>query len=265
MSDQQLGVLIDAWLKDTDSPPSDVGRSTAQIESRLPRTRQRTRRWPLHPLDYLPTSKAGRSPAGGFSMFSAVKFVAAGAIAALFGGFVLASVLTTQQGDGVVPAAVSESPATTVASDATATDTAFFEGVAAYGQQVTPGKITYEDDGTTRSVGATYRMELTEMSDPRLNGTFQIKWNEVTYDGIHNVVTASNRIDNEHGSWIGIERGYQHPGRGWAWQGLYQGHGAYEGLSALLFWEDGPSTTAFGIVFPGEMPEPLDAPEPASE
>ena len=47
---------------------------------------------------------------GGFTMFSALKFVAAGVIVALFGGFLLAGVLTTQQGDGVAPAAVTESP-----------------------------------------------------------------------------------------------------------------------------------------------------------
>ena len=36
-------------------------------------------------------------------MFSAVKFIAAGVIVALFGGFLLAGVLTTQQGDEVAP------------------------------------------------------------------------------------------------------------------------------------------------------------------
>jgi hypothetical protein len=44
------------------------------------------------------------------SMFSATKFVVAGVIVALFGGFLLAGALTTQQGDEVFPAAVTESP-----------------------------------------------------------------------------------------------------------------------------------------------------------
>ena len=47
---------------------------------------------------------------GGFTMFSALKFVAAGVIVALFGGFLLAGILTTPQGDDVLPAAVTESP-----------------------------------------------------------------------------------------------------------------------------------------------------------
>ncbi len=43
-------------------------------------------------------------------MFSALKFIAASVIVALFGGFLLAGILTTQQGDEVIPAAVTESP-----------------------------------------------------------------------------------------------------------------------------------------------------------
>ena len=43
------------------------------------------------------------------SMFSATKYVVAGAIVALFGGFLLAGVLTQQDGE-VLPAAVTESP-----------------------------------------------------------------------------------------------------------------------------------------------------------
>jgi len=46
----------------------------------------------------------------GFTMFSAVKFIAAAAIVALFGGFLLAGILTTEQGDEMAPAAVTESP-----------------------------------------------------------------------------------------------------------------------------------------------------------
>jgi len=43
-------------------------------------------------------------------MFSALRFMVAGIIVALFGGFLLAGVLTTQRGDEVTPAAVTGSP-----------------------------------------------------------------------------------------------------------------------------------------------------------
>jgi hypothetical protein len=46
-------------------------------------------------------------------MFSALKFMVASVIVALFGGFLLAGVLTTPQGDEMDPAAVTESPSTT--------------------------------------------------------------------------------------------------------------------------------------------------------
>ena len=43
-------------------------------------------------------------------MFSALRFMIAGVIVALFGGFLLTSILTTQQGDEMVPAAVTAPP-----------------------------------------------------------------------------------------------------------------------------------------------------------
>ena len=113
MNDLQLGPLIESWIKDTDSPPSDVGRSTAQIESFLPLMRQRSRWWPLPSLQRLPAPVAGRSPAGGFSMFSAVKSIVAVAIVALFGSFLLAGILITSQDSEVLPAAATESPSPT--------------------------------------------------------------------------------------------------------------------------------------------------------
>jgi len=52
-----------------------------------------------------PRSGSAIPTEGGFSMFSAVKFIAAGVIVALFGGFLLAGILTTPQGDEAMPAA----------------------------------------------------------------------------------------------------------------------------------------------------------------
>ncbi len=126
MNDQLLGPLVESWLKDSDSPPSDVGRSTAQIESRLPRTRQWSRWWPVPYLERLSAPATGRTPPGGSSMFSAVKFIAAAVIVALFGGFLLSGVLTTQQDDEVLPASVTDSPSPTTIEE-TAFPTGTFE------------------------------------------------------------------------------------------------------------------------------------------
>jgi len=74
-------------------------------------------------------------------MFSALKFVAAGVIVALFGGFLLAGVLTTPQGDEMVPAAVTESP------QPEESDTAFPTG-SFVSEQDTYRLIEFDEDGT---------------------------------------------------------------------------------------------------------------------
>ena len=69
---------------------------------------------PSEPVDDLAVFDAviaaNRQQGWGFTMFSALKFVAAAAIVALFGGFLLAGVVTTPQDSEVPPAAVTESP-----------------------------------------------------------------------------------------------------------------------------------------------------------
>ena len=69
---------------------------------------------PVRPVDDLAVFDAvvetSRSQGWGFSTWAAVKFVAAAFTVALFGGFLLTGALTTQQGDDVLPAAVTESP-----------------------------------------------------------------------------------------------------------------------------------------------------------
>jgi hypothetical protein len=54
---------------------------------------------------------ANRQQRWGFTMFSVLRFVAAAVILALFGGFLVAGVLTTSERDGFLPAAATEPPA----------------------------------------------------------------------------------------------------------------------------------------------------------
>ena len=69
---------------------------------------------PVHPVDDLAifesVTAASRSQRWGFTMFSALKFATAGAIVALFGGFLLVGILSAPQDGNVLPAAVTESP-----------------------------------------------------------------------------------------------------------------------------------------------------------
>jgi len=76
---------------------------------------------PIRPVDDLAVYEsiiaANRQKGWGFSMFSALKFVAAAAIVALFGGSLLTAVLTTPQGDETAPAASTESPSPITTAD----------------------------------------------------------------------------------------------------------------------------------------------------
>ncbi len=76
------------------------------------------------PIEEVPQQRSWlpRIKTRGFTMFAALKFIAAAAIVALFGGFLLAGVLTTPQGDEMAPAAVTDSP-----SPVTATSELLFE------------------------------------------------------------------------------------------------------------------------------------------
>ena len=101
---------------------------------------------------YESVTAANRPQRWGFTMFSALRFVAAGVVVALFGGFLLAGVLTAPQPDGVVPAAVTESPAAEATSTPTdvpdpSVHTEILPGVELTVQEVEPGVYRVVDDG----------------------------------------------------------------------------------------------------------------------
>ena len=227
---------------------------------------------PARPVDDLAVfeaaTAASRSHRWGFTMFSALKFVAAGVIVALFGGFLLAGVLTTPQSDEMAPAAVTESPSP-VSKQAAA-----FDGTHPYGTKYQPGKSTAEDGVIVkRGDGYEFRLELKTVSDPRLAGTWRNIFNEDAYltdasSEWTGVWTRATRIDNAEGSWLGELTGYRDPDDNrWHHQGILTGKGAYEGLAAIVFIDDNgiqsKTYSLHGLIFPGELPEAPEYPEPA--
>ena len=120
MNDERMRPLLKAWFQARSVGPADVPDGVAQVVARLPQSPQRGRWWPLPRLDR-PTAippTNGRMPARGFTMFSALKFVAASVIVALFGGFLLQGMFTMQS-EEARQAAVSGSPATETTSEPT--------------------------------------------------------------------------------------------------------------------------------------------------
>jgi hypothetical protein len=151
MNDEQMQSLLDMRYRDLELPRPKVQDGVANVMAQVPRTRQQGRWWPLPAFDRPVSTFSGRmlapapipatdgrtSPRGS-TVFSAVKFVAAAVIVALFGGFLLAGLFTTQQDDQTAPAAVTESPPPTTTED-------LLSGMVA--EEVEPGVHRIVNDG----------------------------------------------------------------------------------------------------------------------
>ena len=98
-NDERVTPIIEEWLEATSITPPDAEQSVDEVMTDLLRQSQLRPGWPSRLL-------RRRAPEDrGSSMFSASKFVVAAVIVALFGGFLLSGVLTTQQDHEVAPAA----------------------------------------------------------------------------------------------------------------------------------------------------------------
>jgi len=133
MNDEQLLRDLGSWLEDTDAAHPDAERITARAMTQVPQVRQRGRWWPLPALD----RGSPPAPASGSTVFSALRFVAAGVIIGLFGGFLLAGVLTAPPVDRA-PAAATESPSPLTTEELLST---------AATDEVEPGVLRVIDDG----------------------------------------------------------------------------------------------------------------------
>jgi|GEM_PF-4651368 len=96
--------IVEAWLSDGFTAQPDAEQMLDNVRVAVADAPQRRYRWWPFP------TKSGPTPARGSTMFSAVKFVVAGAIVALFGGFLLSGVLTHPSDESVPAASTSASP-----------------------------------------------------------------------------------------------------------------------------------------------------------
>jgi hypothetical protein len=116
-----------------------------------------------------------------------------------------------------------------------------------------------------------------EMDDPRMTGSISVTFNADVHkvSDFEEVVlqTVDMRIDNDDGSWTGQGTQLVHDGAEIAEEEAIDlgtlpmtGAGAYEGLSAYLFWdfsEDPP--TVEGVIYEGELPPFPELPAPETE
>jgi len=136
------------------------------------------------------------------------------------------------------------------------------------------GKLKFIGDEGKRALrGESWQVQVTDVSDPRLAGTWRKVINSDTYVGGPSVWSSAARIDNSAGSWLGRLTGWRGPdevGYGnafspWHSQGVFTGTGAYEGLTAVILMMDTGAHSIQGVVFPGVVPEVPEYPEPPTE
>jgi hypothetical protein len=202
-----------------------------------------------------------RSPKRRFQiMFSATKFVVAGAIVALFGGFLLAGALTTQPSDDRSAAQEEPAPAT-AASWVTGT------------VQLAPSCVEPERTvtrGLTVERGYSCEPQTWESDDPRLGGSASLVWNADVYwfeTERYSVINALYDIQGEAGGWTcrnsnGLDRGsglFTDPVQGTE-KLTCDGHGANEGLTAILVLDPAASHSFEGLIFNREVPPQPDLP-----
>jgi len=254
MNDERF---LKEWLQDDAPEPSGARKSADQIMARLPETKQRSRLWPLVPSrrstsspsdDGEPRSVSGRTR----SMFSPAKAITAAAVFAL-GGVLLIAQPFDQPGD-ISPGA--EPPG----SGATTS----FEGSLRHGRNVERAAAEALPNGAVAWRGQIWEITEAEMSDPRLAGTIDDMWNWDAYvqDGPFTIWRGGFRIENDEGAWQmrPVVKLKFSDVEYTVWTGIFDGEGAYEGLTAFAeVTEAGGGYELRGVVTDGEIPPP---PEP---
>ncbi len=249
MNDERMQPLLDAWFTDRDEAARDTSGDIARVMADVPRTPQRGRWWSLpvfdRPVSTFPRRELapapipktnGPMPARGFTMFSAVKFMVASVIVALFGGFLLINVTPMPPGDGVLPAAVTESPSPMT------------EGQAAV-------MVTGRQSCDFRTGLCTF-----DLSDPRVTGTGTVRSTgrtASTDQGVPVFVWDEVTIDGPDGTWSGHHYALaDEEGTGYVFM-LLSGADAYEGWQFVATGTDPfpyGSHDLIGALYEGPVP-----------
>jgi hypothetical protein len=109
--------------------------------------------------------------------------------------------------------------------------------------------------------GDTFLQPWTEVSDPRLEGTYTRSWDEDEYfqgPAFLSIVVTTDRIENDEGAWQGSSVWYR-PAEGEASIApvVLVGEGAYEGLTAILGGVERYGECAVtGYIIDGTIPAP---------
>jgi hypothetical protein len=133
------------------------------------------------------------------------------------------------------------------------------------GPAVHEGTVVSSSDGEmtiVRERGATFRQSLTEVSDPRLEGTLYQAWDADVYTLPGNEAEGpgfgvfTDRIENDEGAWQGSVVVLSFPDGSGTWGTMVMtGEGAYEGLTALVSFDDSRGDCVVkGYIIEGTIP-----------
>jgi hypothetical protein len=125
--------------------------------------------------------------------------------------------------------------------------------------------VPASDGGMTivRERGATWRQSLTEVSDPRLEGTLHQAWDADVYTLPGNETEGpafgvfTDRIENDEGAWQGSVVNFSsEDGTFYLGPMVMVGEGAYEGLTAIVGFVDwnGGDCHISGYIIEGTIP-----------
>jgi hypothetical protein len=109
--------------------------------------------------------------------------------------------------------------------------------------------------------GDTFLQPWTEVSDPRLEGTYTRSWDEDEYfsggTAFLSIVVTTDRIENDDGAWQGTSVWYRPAAGDQSFAPVVMvGEGAYEGLTAILGGTEAYDCTVSGYIIEGSIPAP---------
>ena len=183
------------------------------------------------------------------SMFGATKFVVAGVIVALFGGFLLLAQPFGQQVGSVPGAATEAAPMVPV------------EFTARFIPVSSVRAATYETvDGRVEGRGNAWSPSISGMSDPRLDGTMTYSEDLDQYlaPGSYALGTVTYRIENDDGAWQGSTPIFKEGSEDGPSVVVLVGEDTYQGLYAVMDTSDWDAIR--GVIFPAPPPSAPTAP-----
>ena len=195
--------------------------------------------------------------------------VAAAAVGAIVvGGLVIATRDDEATGEAAAGAPTTMAQPATVAQAPVKVSACVHPGPLVHGGTSEGSSVSVPEGTMTivRSRGDTWQLKVSDVSDPRLDGTWYNSADADQYSlpggasGPH-LATETHRIENDDGAWQGsfvVVGTPDHPSTCMEYdlQYVLVGEGAYEGLTAVMIGSDGACPNTEGYIVEGNVPAP---------